>query len=119
MRSGFSPSSTLRVYTQGEDRLLTIEHRCAAAPPPLRVRLKTTPAPHLVVVDGSADEAEALHAAVLERLHIVARPQSTTALRNVIKVRKATLVGVLQALEQQGRIERTTVGWTLISKENT
>lgn len=111
--------SAIYITRKGDDRLVTIEHRCAAAPPPFLVQLQTTPAPHLVVVDGTSEQTDVLHAAVLERLRIVDRPQSTVALRNAIKVRKATLVAILEALQQRGHIQRTKAGWTLTSKEDT
>ena len=59
---------------------------------------------------------DSLQTIVLERLKSIARPQSTLALRNAVKVRKATLVAVLHTLEQQGHITKTKAGW-ILSKE--
>lgn len=110
--------SAIYITRQGDDRLLTVEHRCAAAPPPILVRLKPTPAPHLVVVDQQEahSRTDSLQTIVLERLKSIARPQSTLALRNAVKVRKATLVAALHTLEQQGHITKTKAGW-ILSKE--
>lgn len=119
----FSAWSDSAVYiTRHQDqRLLTIEHRAAASPPPLLVRLEEAPAPHLVIIDATqtraGDGADPLRAVILERLRITKRPESTLALRNAVKVRKATLVAALEALRAQGLVARTSAGWTLSSKE--
>lgn len=110
--------SAIYITRQGDERLLTVEHRCAAAPPPILIRLKSTPAPHLVVVDeqGPNERTDSLQAIVLERLKSVVQPQSTLALRNAVKVRKATLIAVLRTLEQQGHITKIKAGWILSKK---
>lgn len=107
--------SAIYITRHGDDRLLTVEHRSAAAPPPFIVRLENTPAPHLAVLDATTASSGdgPLSDAILERLRSVPRPQSTAALRNVLKVRKATLVAALEALQHRGLVTRAPAGWTL------
>ncbi len=106
--------SAIYITRHGEDRLLTIEHRTAAPPPPIVVRLEDQPAPHLVVVDaGDASAAsESLHRAILEHLEMARRPQSALAIRNAVKVRKAFLIAALRELQKQGLVKQTSAGWT-------
>jgi hypothetical protein len=106
--------SAIYITRHGDDRLLTIEHRTAAPPPPIVVRLQDTPAPHLVIVDADAASAttESLHRAILEHLEMARRPQSALALRNAVKVRKASLIAALEVLRKQGLVKRTSAGWT-------
>ena len=109
--------SALYLTRRGEDRLLVAEHRGAPAPAPFRVRLVPGELPHLALQDGaSSDEhvADSLDARVLERLAFVAaRPQSTTALRDALHVRKSDLLAALRALAARGAVLRTDQGWTL------
>lgn len=107
--------SAIYITRSGDDRLLTIEHRAAPAPHPVLIRLDQTPAPHLVVVDDprSLEPRDApLAGAILERLRLVPRPQSTVALRNVLKIRKASLVAALEALSREGLVMRSSAGWS-------
>lgn len=88
----------------------------AAASPPIRIRPAETPSPHLLVLDDesrSGLHTHTLKAAILKRLALVPRPQSTVALRNVFRVRKATLVAALESLEQEGMTVRSAGGWSI------
>lgn len=108
--------SAIYITRSGDDRLLTIEHRAAPAPHPVLVRLEQTPSPHLIVIDddkSSTPRDDPLDDAILERLRLVPRPQSAIALRNVLKVRNASLVAALDALARRGCIVKTPHGWTM------
>jgi len=96
--------------------VLTVEHRGAPAPPPLRIRLETDGPPHLVI-DPATPPAPAsgppgsLRDAVLERLR--SRPLSTVELRDLLKVRKASVLQTLNELHADRLVQRTDHGWTL------
>jgi len=115
--------SALYLTRQGDERLLTIEHRAAAAPEPIVVRLDTTPAPHLAVREDNGDKRAAvtaedpLHAAILRRLSASPRPQTTSHLRDRLHVRNATLTEALKELAACGRIVHGEQGgWSLPEK---
>lgn len=100
---------------------LSAEHRGAPAPPAIHLRLKTDGVPHLAIVDAPphapnapAEAApNALAQAILARLSASPRGISTAQLRNVLKVRKATLIAELEALRDRGLIRRSGIGWIL------
>ena len=108
--------SNLPLTRRGEDLKLGLEHRSAAAPAPLRLRLLVEPAPHLALL--GADEAspalaeDALQQALLGHLAASPRPHSTTEMRERVRRRKADVVAALAALEQAGLVTRATQGWT-------
>jgi hypothetical protein len=108
--------SAIYITRNGEDRLLTVEHRAAAPPPPFSVRLLEAPAPHLVVVEATTPRSgdASLADAILDRLKSAPRAQSTVALRNVLKVRKAALVASLETLERRNLVTRTSAGWRIV-----
>lgn len=113
--------SGIYLVRDGPDALvLSVEHRGAPAPPPLRVRLAQAGPPHLVI-DATAPssaivaggEATALGDAVLERLRAVTRPLSSVELRDLLKVRKASLLEALNELRSRRLVRRTERGWSL------
>jgi hypothetical protein len=98
------------------DLVLSVEHRGAPAPPPLRLRLAAEGPPHLVVDAAAAlpaGEAGSLREAVLERLRSTRRPLSTVELRDLLKIRKASLLEALTELRAGGLVQRADDGWTL------
>jgi hypothetical protein len=112
--------SALYLTRQGDERLVTIEHRAAPAPEPIRVRLDTAPAPHLVVCEDNSDKRVAiaaedpLHAAILRRLSDSPRPQTTSHLRDRLRIRNATLLDALKELAACGLVVRGEQGgWSL------
>jgi hypothetical protein len=112
--------SGLYLTRHGDDRVLVVEHRSAAAPPPFRLRLVPGDTPHLVLqgaAEGAADPPLAaddpLQARIVERLHATPRPQPTQQLRDALHVRKADLLAALRALATRGLVTRTEHGWTL------
>jgi hypothetical protein len=110
--------SGLYLTRHDDDRVLTVEHRAAPAPPPFRLRLVPGDPPHLAVSDSHHDDAPAqagdpLQARVVERLRAVPRPQTTQQLRDDLHVRKADLLAALRGLADRGLATRTGDGWTL------
>jgi len=93
---------------------LTFEHRSAAAPDPVELKLIADQTPHLELVGdviSTSDDAE-LEAAVLEALRQHA-PMTTKALRAHLRVRSSRLREVLDRLDDNRRIARRSSGWHL------
>jgi hypothetical protein len=99
------------------DLVLSVEHRGAPAPPPVRVRLDTDGPPHLVIdpatppAHPAVEMPGSLRHAILERLR--GRPLSTVELRDLLKVRKASLLQALNQLRADRLVRRADQGWTL------
>jgi hypothetical protein len=112
--------SSLYLVRDGPGHLvLSVEHRGAPAPPPLRIRLASEGPPHLVIDSAAAPcaiptaEAGSLRQAVVERLRPSRRPLSTVELRDLLKVRKASLLEALHQLRASRLVRRTDQGWIL------
>lgn len=100
--------------TRRDDRLrLTLEHRRAAAPPPLTLRWLDTPQPHFLLDDSRPEHvSDGLDAHLLGLLRDAApRPLSTNALREHVHRRKADVIAALARLEASSLVTRTTLGW--------
>lgn len=113
--------SGLYLTREGDDRVLVVEHRAAPAPPPFRLHLVSGETPHLAIQDPHGDDvsetgAPPLHARVVERLRRASRPQSTQALRDALRVRKADLLVALRALQARRAVAKTADGWALTDK---
>lgn len=113
--------SGLYLLRNGSNLLLCAEHRAAPAPPPVSLRLALDPAPHLVVIEqripSNQSPADPLQAALLELLRRSKRPVPTLALRDALKVRKATLLDTLHSLRNAGQLVRYQDGWSLTAQE--
>jgi hypothetical protein len=110
--------SGLYLLRRGDDLVLSVEHRGAPAPPPLRVRLAGDGTPHLVAEELAAspaqDAADPLEAALVEHLRRTRHAQSTAALRSALRVRKGTLLAALRRLQERGVLARDpSAGWAL------
>jgi hypothetical protein len=99
----------------GRHIVLTIEHRAARSPEPLRLELVTDAdgeaAALRVLVSASKDERPDLEALLLERLAASAEPLTRAALRESLRVNNQRLGDALERLEASGRITRTPQGW--------
>ena len=93
---------------------LTVEHRCAPAPPPIALKLAADPAaggPHLQVVSGPPAPPPLADRILAHLRHD--RPTAHRCLRAALRVRDQTLSDALRSLEAQGRLSRTAHGWRL------
>ena len=102
----------------GKQIVLTIEHRAARSPEPVRLELATDPggeAAHLRVVSsgGVASDRPKLEQLVLECFSPTKEPLTRAALRVALRVNNQRLGDALERLERSGRIERTPQGWVL------
>jgi hypothetical protein len=96
---------------------LAIEHRSAASPEPVQLALENGDGgpPRLAVVvgataaPGAGDFTERVVAALVE----LAVPTTQEALRVKLGVRLARLVAALRELERDGRIRRTSAGFSV------
>jgi hypothetical protein len=110
--------SALFLTPARDHKLLTVEHRRARAPDPIRLRLVDEPSPHLEVLKDNADGAppasppgDSLQAEILALLRSSPVPLSTQDLRRSLMRRKAAVVEGLRALRQSSQIERSDAGW--------
>ena len=110
--------SAVYLTRREQARVVTVEHRSAPPPEPFLVQLVTAPHPHLELdltvapAAKRADGAQPLERAILALLRLES-PRSTVAIREVLRVRKATLVGALTAMRARGTLTRTDEGWAL------
>jgi len=115
--------SNLYLRRHGEVLVLTIEHRAAAAPDPLRLQLvdgDDAAGPHLAIVDGDtelarspADDPSDLDRRLLDRLARAEAPLSRTQLRAELRVRNERLGDVLMRLVAAGAIVRAGDRWAV------
>jgi hypothetical protein len=101
-----------------EDHLsLSIEHRAAPAPDPLRLALRDNPVPHLAVVDSDQTPDDPSDVALADRvLDLIGRspvPLTRDAIRAQLKVRNASLGEVLATLHARRQILRRPDGFQL------
>ena len=109
--------SNLYIRRRGEGLELSAEHRAAPGLGPLSLELSSDPAgPALVLVEpvpppppknGSARER------IAEALRAAPGPARIAALRGACRMRTQTLVEELQAMVEQGQVERTPDGFRL------
>lgn len=93
---------------------LTVEHRCAPAPPPISLKLAADSAaggPHLQVVSGPPAPPPLADRILAHLRHD--RPTAHRCLRAALRVRDQTLSDALRSLEAQGRLSRSSHGWRL------
>lgn len=101
------------------DRLvLELEHRAAAAPDPMALRLVADASGAHLEVEGGAPDGDVARKPPLARRIVRAlaeldQPQSRTALRGHLRVNNSRLGDALTTLEAGGRLVRTPKGWAL------
>ena len=114
-------SDSSAYLTRNRDQLLlTLEHRSASAPEPIPLALVTGPAgatPHLEratrAEPGTDPQPNSLAERLCALLAAAKAPVSRVALRDQLRVNNSKLGEVLEALERDGRLDRTTAGWSL------
>lgn len=114
--------SNLYIRRQKDSLVLTIEHRAAAAPDPLRLRLASgddeTDATHLELldhVDGDepGEPARELDRLLVEKLAAANGPLTRTQLRAELRVRNERLGQALARLSAAGALLRAGDRWTV------
>ena len=109
--------SNLYLRRRDDHLSLSIEHRAAPAPDPLRLVLRDDPVPHLAVVasDQTPDHssANALAYRVLDLIRRSPVPLTRDAIRAQLKVRNASLGELLATLHARGQILRRPDGFQL------
>lgn len=110
--------SAVYLTRRDDERVVTVEHRSAAPPEPFRIHLVDHPHPHLDLVQTASATPQSVNGntslenAILGLLRIDS-PRSTVAVRDVLRVRKATLVQALGALSERRLVTRVEHGWAL------
>lgn len=99
---------------------LTLEHRAAPAPKPIRIKLVSRPdgtATHLEALPEPVrkDATAPLSARVLETLQSATAPMPQTNLRQRLQVNNQRLGELLHDLERRGAIRRTADGWASVT----
>ena len=99
----------------GEIRL-TVEHRAARAPEPIRLTLTGDPV-HLNITASQArlKETDLAHQ-ILHAFSQHPAPMTQVQLRAELKVRNQSLTTALRQLQDDGKITRANGGWTLSSR---
>jgi AAA domain len=93
---------------------LRIEHRAAASPKPIALKLVVDESSARFVVAEPSDADDPAARRILELLGQVHDPLSSAALRHKLGVRNQTVAQSLKALLDQGRIRRAgRDGWTI------
>lgn len=109
--------SNLYLRRRDDHLSLSIEHRAASAPDPLRLVLRDDPVPHLAVVDSAQmpdqSSGPALTDRVLDLIRASPVPLTRDAIRTQLKIRNASLGEVLANLHTRGQILRRPDGFQL------
>ena len=97
---------------------MTIEHRSAPSPDPIRLALRADERrpPHLAIAgpgDGPPPPEDDLARRIVETIAAAGRPLTQEALRAQLAVRLQRVVGTLRDLEREHRLVRSPGGWSL------
>lgn len=122
--SDISAWSDTNLYLSRKNQQLTlqVEHRFAAPPPPLQLKLCTEPAIHLSIINNDTskkrgDKDQTLDPLQQQLLDLLShhRPLTTVALRSLLHRRKQLVVAALNLLSNQNLVVRGPEGWCLTS----
>ncbi len=106
--------SACYLVRRGEQLRLTVQHRAAPAPEPMRLHLAGgNGQPCRLQLDGHDTEPPPLAQAVRDQLRQADKPCSRAALRKLLRVNNARLGETLGNLEERGLVVRGPSGWTL------
>jgi len=107
--------SDTNIYMARKDQTMTlqIEHRFAPSPAPINLSLQTDPAPHLVFIDDEHPHLATENTLQEQIIGMLAlnHPMPTVAIRKRLRRRKQDVVDELNALAEQGLIQRLANGW--------
>jgi hypothetical protein len=105
--------SNLYLRRRGNELRLTVEHRAAAAPPPLMLALAQDPL-HLEVIRHTVCQATADSSLEQRLLAALAEgPAHLEPLRAAVAARKQSVTRALHDLEETGHVVRNACGWQL------
>ena len=122
---------TLSLHRKKAQLWLSVEQRSAPSPEPFPVQLVhggRHRGPHLQLnAQQSEDQAgppanfqpNDLHGCLIDALAQADRPMSQARIRAKVKARNASVGQALKALAEQGRVQRSSKGWSLISTTQT
>ena len=122
--SDISAWSDTNLYLSRKDHLLTlqVEHRFAAPPLPLHLKLTAEPAMHLSIINFDSSDSYDSHPQSLDPLqqqllNLLSphRPLTTVALRSLLHRRKQLVVLALNQLLNLNLVQRGPDGWSLSS----
>lgn len=113
--------SALYLSRHGDEITATIEHRAAAAPLPVRLRLAgggdagptRLEVARVVSTSGELSAERTPAARVLDALRAAGKPLTRAAVRHAVHINNQRLGDVLADLERQSRICRADQGWQL------
>ena len=111
-------SSNLYLWRRGEDLTLSVEHRAAASPPPVTLRLVSDDGPVRLEVQPSRtpeEPATSLADRVLEALN-GSGPKRQEELRAILQIRNQRLTEILHQLERDNQIHRLSEGWVRLPR---
>ncbi len=111
--------SALFLTEEDDHAVLTVEHRRARAPDPVRLRLERDAPAHLHLLEDhdSATEissGDSIQDELLDQLARSPAPRSTSSLRSSVGRRKSTVTEALNALQSSGHVERRSSGWVRV-----
>lgn len=110
--------SFLYLRRQQDQLILSAEHRSASGTGPILLELvaSQTPGPYLQVASASAESPpeDPIFNRILELLR-TSQPRTAEALRNDLQVRNQRVVEALRLLSQQGRVVRSSQGYSLLT----
>jgi hypothetical protein len=122
--SDISAWSDTNLYLSRKNQQLTlqVEHRFAAPPEPLQLKLSLDPAIHLSIINNDTPKIQThidqtldpLQQLLLDRLSRN-RPLTTVALRAMLHRRKQHVVAALNLLCEHNLVEKGPEGWRLTS----
>lgn len=111
--------SNLYLRRSREGLQMTVEHRAAAAPEPIALRLATDPHTHLEVTTGLASDKpppDMLAPQVLAALQQATAPVSRATLRAELHIRNERLGDTLTQLANSGAITRVGDAWAVANQ---
>jgi hypothetical protein len=110
--------TNLYLFRKKQHLTLQVEHRFAAPPTPLQLKLSTDPAIHLTIINNDTSKIHDAKHQTLDPLqqqllkHLSKhRPMTTVALRSLLHRRKQLVVAALEHLAKLNLVQRKPEGW--------
>ena len=109
--------SNLYLRRRGDSLTLTVEHRAAPAPPPLQLALREARGGISLAIDEASTPSEATPKTASPRERVLAaladadQPLTTRELRELCRMRTATLCDLLRELVADGVVVQSALGY--------